>query len=120
MLEQIKEAGIPVITIGDMELPLAHGPGMNRHIWALLNLILAIAGAILAVILVIRVFIRKRGESEYSDGDADTYDDYEDEEEEKKKRRFFWIVITIIMGVTGLVVFFLTEDMTKLMVLVDY
>ena len=43
----------------------------------------------------------------------------EEGEEKEKKSRPLWLAILTVMGIVGVIVFILTEDMTRLMVLVD-
>ena len=65
----------------------------GQGVWALVNLILAIIGFILAIM------------SACSFG--------------KKLRRMVFLILTIVVGIAGLIIFFLTEDMTRQVVLVD-
>ncbi|MDR0797791.1 MAG: hypothetical protein LBE70_03630, partial [Nitrososphaerota archaeon] len=48
----------------------------------------------------------------------DTADDVA-EENKQEQRRLFWLFTSVIMGIVGIIVFLLTEDMTRPMVLVD-
>jgi uncharacterized membrane protein len=103
---------MPVMAIGGVEIPLAAGPGASQYVWALLNLILVIAGAILAIVVGARACWRKlrnRNKQEQN----------QEEAERHSKNRMMWLIATIVMGVLGIVIFLLTEDMSKLMVLVD-
>lgn len=111
------------MTIGDNEVPLYGLPGMD--VWALLNLILCIAGAVLAVVILIVALVRrnkKQDEEEEYETEARHYrsDSEEEQEEEKRKKlRPVWLVLTAIAGILGVIVFILTEDMTNLMVWMD-
>ena len=98
VVEQLKEEGIPTITIGGLEIPLAAG-SMGEFVWALLNLILAIAGVILLVVAIIRFLTRNR--------------------KEERILRPVWLIVSILMGIVGLAIFLLTEDMKLSMVLTD-
>jgi H+/gluconate symporter-like permease len=40
-------------------------------------------------------------------------------EKKQKQHRLFWLLLSVIMGVVGIVVFFLTEDMSRSMAMVD-
>jgi len=42
-----------------------------------------------------------------------------EEGKRQKQCRFLWFLLSVIMGVVGIIVFILTEDMTRPMVLVD-
>jgi len=86
---------------------------MGYYAWALVNLILTIAGALLAIITVIRIFIRNRK-------DKDCFEDESEHEKERRaKNRLIWTIITLIAAILGIIVFILTEDMRLPMVLVD-
>jgi len=120
VLEHLMESGVPIMSIGGLSIPLAAGAGLGNLVWALVNLILAIAGAFLAIVLVIRVLRQKRGHNGDIIETSPLCPSPENEDEERqKKRRFGWIALMIAMGVLGVIVFILTEDMTRLMVLVD-
>ena len=109
----IMEEGIPSITIGGLQIPLIAGAKMREHIWALMNLIMALVGVILAAVLLVKSIFKKRQKD-------DTYYDYNNEDDTNiKKRRVIISIVTIALGIVGLIVFLLTEDMTKLMVLLD-
>ena len=118
LFEIIEAEEIPLFTIMGTPIPLFSGSIASEYVWALVNLILAIAGIILALITFLRIITQKRNEK---DDEHDQHEGETAEEREKRKtRRWLWIVVTVIMGIVGLAVFLLTEDMTKLMVMVDY
>ncbi|MCL1830983.1 MAG: InlB B-repeat-containing protein, partial [Oscillospiraceae bacterium] len=113
VLDIIKSEGIPTLTIGNLEIPLAAGSAMSKFVWALLNLILTLAGLIYAAVIIVRGAIEKR-QDEYYD------DEYQTEEDNQKpRRRLIPLFISVIMGIFGMILFLLTEDLTRLMVLVD-
>jgi len=86
---------------------------MGYYAWALVNLMLAIAGALLALITVIRILVRSKE-------DEDLYrDESELEKEQRTKYRKVWTLTTLIAGILGIIVFLLTEDMRLPMVLID-
>ncbi|MCL1846889.1 MAG: InlB B-repeat-containing protein [Coriobacteriia bacterium] len=127
LIELLRQEGVPIFTIFGQEVPL-HGGSHNNMVWALVNLILAILGVILAIIWAIRaLLLRKRDEDEDEDEQAGAYaykemsyaQRTEEEEGKKKKIRPLWLVLALVMGVLGIVFFFITEDMRNLMVLVD-
>ena len=104
---------IPSLTIGSLTIPLIAGTAMREYVWALLNLILAIAGVMLLIVSIIRALAKKTQDDEQND-------EYEsDENQEQRKPRPIWIILSILLGVIGIIVFFITEDMTKMMVLLD-
>jgi uncharacterized repeat protein (TIGR02543 family) len=113
-LEQLKEAGVPILKLGNMEIPLV---GKNNlPVWALVNLILMLLGLILAVVTSIRAARRRKDE-----GDDEEQRKYreDDEEERDKKVRPIWLIATIVLALAGLLFFLLTEDMDNLMVFFD-
>jgi len=112
VLGHIMEAGLPTISVGGLNIPLAAGAGLSHLVWALVNLMLAIAGAV----LVIAAILRYKGHN----GDIiETSPLCPEDEKQEKKRRPGWLALLTVMGIVGVIVFVLTEDMTRLMVLVD-
>ncbi|MCL1853704.1 MAG: InlB B-repeat-containing protein [Peptococcaceae bacterium] len=101
-IEMIKESNVPVISIGNNEIPLVGLPGVM--VWALVNLILCVLGVILAIITLNRVIIKKR---------------QDDDNEKQRKTRKTFLIITAVLAVAGVILFLLTEDMRNLMVLLD-
>jgi len=120
-LEEIINSGVPLIGFGKMGVPLFAPPG--AHAWALLNLILALLGLLYAVVNVLRAVFRKRKEQK-EDGERldDLRFDNMNAEEDKEDRRLrpVWLTVSIAMGIIGILLFVLTQDMTQAMVLVDY
>jgi predicted membrane channel-forming protein YqfA (hemolysin III family) len=103
-----------LVTLPDfLDIPLHAGPGMRHHVWALVNLILAIAGALLAIITGIRVLVRDNKEKDYFDVEPGY------SKKQPNKHRLEWILLSILAGIAGIIVFILTEDMRLPMVLVD-
>jgi cytochrome bd-type quinol oxidase subunit 2 len=74
--------------------------------WALLNLILCILGALLAVFALIRAFFWSKNKE---------YDRYV----ERRMVKPIWIILAIVMAIVGFVVLFLTEDMRLPITFVD-
>ena len=68
----------------------------NSGTWALVNLMLAIIGILLTVETLAIVFIKK------------------------KEKRYLWLVIEAIAAIVGVVVFFLTQNMSNPIALVDW
>ena len=103
--------------IVEEETPLVAGRS-----WALVNLIACITGAVLAIVLL----IMKKSKSEELE---DEYDEngmkIEKTDEEKEDeaipyiRKTMWKVVTAIVAIVAVIVFFLTEDMRLPMVMVD-
>jgi len=94
VITQLTNEHVPIFHLGNVDIPL-NGGTINNYVWALANLILWILGIVAAVITIIRA-LRKENE-----------------------RRPLWVAIAGIMGVAGLVVFLLTENMKNPMVLFD-
>jgi uncharacterized repeat protein (TIGR02543 family) len=116
VLGQIIDGGMPSISLGGMAIPLAPGEGLNQYVWALLNIILAIAGGIVAIMTVIRALRQRREKKGYEEN---LYA-YESEYNElQKKHSLGWVITAVGMGILGLIFFFLTEDTSNLMVLID-
>jgi len=115
-LELLLEADVPTITIGAQEIPLFGGPGFRHLVWALWNLILSIAGFVLAVMMGIRMLLHKRKEKKDRE-QAEVY--YENEEKEERRNRLLFILAVPILAIIAIVLFLLTQDMSQLMVMVD-
>jgi len=94
VIAQLTSENVPIFNVGGVQIPL-YGGSMNDFIWALVNLILCVIGILIAIITSIRS-VRKKNE-----------------------RRPPWIAIAVIMGVAGVVVFLLTENMKNPMALFD-
>jgi hypothetical protein len=110
----------PPITIPSEPPPLAGGGA-----WALLNLILAILGALTALVLLVTAFFRKREDEqerskEYSRQAAPSGSAPQEEQERRERRlRALWRTLGIICGILGPIVFILTEDMRLPMIFTD-
>ncbi|MCR5272619.1 MAG: InlB B-repeat-containing protein [Lachnospiraceae bacterium] len=111
----IDTEGNPTITqLADEDVPLAANVELT---WAIINLLAAIITALLSLILLFTYFTKKKEEDEkINNKEGEVMD--EDEEYEIKKRGFLRL-ISIIPAVVAIVLFVLTEDMTKTMVLTD-
>ncbi|MCL1830513.1 MAG: InlB B-repeat-containing protein [Oscillospiraceae bacterium] len=113
VFEKIREEGIPTLTIGSMEIPLVAG-SMNSYFWALMNLVLAITGALVATLASIRTFnVNKQTKHK----NADEHTLYN--ENQQRHRKLLWVTASVIAGIIGVVLFILTEDISKLMALFD-
>jgi uncharacterized repeat protein (TIGR02543 family) len=103
----IGEDEVPLINIFNNEIPL-FGP-VNSATWALVNLIISILGAVMALLVAIRAILLKKKKN----------DKDEENDENIKRNRLVWLITTIVSGVVGVLVFLFTEDMSNEMVLVD-
>ena len=100
--------------ISVQRIPLFGKPG--EPVWALLNLIMCIISALIAVFVLIKSGKRKDEEEE------DEYDAaYADDSKAREKtRRPVCQTLAVIFGIMGVIVFLLTEDMRNTMVLIDF
>ena len=103
-----------IVEIEDEETP---EPGGRRGHWALINLIATVGGALLALILLIGK--HQKDADDEADENAQVVASEMDEEDEVVKRRRKWKYISTIVAVISVVIFFLTENMSLSMVLVD-
>ncbi|MGI6153629.1 MAG: InlB B-repeat-containing protein [Christensenellaceae bacterium] len=104
------------VRIGDEEAPLY---GTEAGVWALINLISCIIGGALAVCILVIALVRRKKRQD-GDEDAKYYRNNKQEQEEQKKiLRPVWLIVGIVLGVVGIIVFLLTEDMRNQMVLAD-
>jgi uncharacterized repeat protein (TIGR02543 family) len=111
------------------EAPLAY--------WALVNLILSLVGLILTIIVTVCVLLQRKqrqnkkqnatqtqtAKGQYGANQAfgdNNADPAEAEKKKKQRRRLFWYLLSVILGIAGIIVFMLTEDMNRKMTLVDW
>ena len=123
------------VTIGDQDIPLVgldnfsiplYGP-INFATWALMNLILSIIGAVVALASIIRSMAqKKRRQALMTDDNAieietpETDLDYEDQHEKDiRRKKGYWAITSAVIAIIAMVVFILTQDMRSVMVLVD-
>ena len=101
----------PPVDIVDPEPPLAGG------VWALVNMISAILTALGAVV----ALFRKKEEEDEEDEDKDNMYKSEDEDEDdnRGKKMFAAKVAGALAGVAAPITFFLTEDMSLPMAMID-
>ena len=71
-------------------------------------------GVMLAIITIIRALKNKMQENDFLQNENALEDD-----KQQKKHRAGWKITTIILSIVGIIVFLLTEDMTKPVGLVD-
>jgi uncharacterized protein YpmB len=101
--------------------------------WALLNLILSIVGVILAIILVIFALLWRSKKQKEEQGQQSNQGrvkdqqygvkqksaDDDEEHQKRKQRRTLMLLAAVVLGIVGVVVFFLTEDISRVMAWVD-
>jgi len=77
--------------------------------WALWNLILSIAGAILALVMGLRLLTRIREE-----------DEDEEYHDERRRIRLPFIIAVPVLAIIAIILFILTQDMRLRMILIDW
>jgi len=102
-----------VIYIFDVDPP---STGLfNGNAWALWNLIISIAGVVMAIMMGIRILMKKRREKyDSKDGEALFEDD-----EKTKRNRFMLILAVPFLAVAGINLFILTQNIRLIMILID-
>jgi len=118
-LDQIMEAGSPAIILGNRVIPIYAGVGLSHLVWALLNLILSLAGVTLTIMIFIR-YLSKIAFDFIDNRRAETH--YETEEEAKKADRSRLLLIFLVptLALISLILFILTQDMRLIMVMIDW
>jgi H+/gluconate symporter-like permease len=106
-----------MVNIFNNEIPL-FGP-VNSATWALVNLILSILGAVMALLVAIRAILLKKKKNDKDDQNKNRAHEDEENDENVKRNRLAWLITTIVSGVVGVLVFLFTEDTSNEMVLVD-
>jgi len=109
--EESEDDGAAAIIIDDPDVPLALIGEAGA--WALWNLILSIAGAILALMVGIHALIRKRNDEKDDTEECDV------DEEEKRRSRFLFVLAIPILAIIGIILFIFTENMRLQMILAD-
>jgi hypothetical protein len=99
-LAEIISEGIPTLRLGNLQIPLTGGK-MGDSVWALMNLVLAIFGLVLAFMTFLRL-MRRRTQSPKIEGKARNMS-----------------LLSVVMGVAAAALFLITEDVSLLMVLFD-
>jgi Predicted membrane protein, hemolysin III homolog len=117
IVQEIKDAGVPTMTIGDNEVPLYGLP--TAETWALINLICCIAGGILAIGMLVAALVRRKKKDEEENPDARSSRSEREDEQRRKRVRPVWLLVSVILGIVGVIVFALTEDMNNVMVFFD-
>jgi hypothetical protein len=108
-----KAQGIPTLGIGKSGVPLFSPEGIDS--WSLLDLMLAIAGAILAIGTLIAASRRRK-----NDKDDETYFEETGEyREDQKRSRKIFLAGSIIASIVSIILFILTQDMRLPMVFID-
>jgi len=106
--DEDEDDGDDTITIIEPEPPLAAPDVTLRSSWALLNLILTIAGAALAVMIGVRILLNKKEEKD------------EEELKETKHKRHPLVFAIPLLAIVGIILFIITQDMTAPMLWIDW
>jgi len=104
------------------QVPLV-APSIYTGSWALWNLLFSIVGAVLALMIGLRVLIKKRQEDnegiEYTmRSDVRSSDEYAEDEKQKRSRLLLILAIPIL-AIVGCILFILTQDMRLPMTMID-
>jgi uncharacterized repeat protein (TIGR02543 family) len=102
-------------------------PPVEVPVWALANLVISVAGLIMVIIVMLYALLQQRQKQkrEETQGGAKRQQaatqSREQVEEEKKhvKQRSIWLITALALGIAGIIVFILTEDMSRKMAMVD-
>jgi uncharacterized membrane protein len=106
----------PSVTTAPTGTPDTRIPPTEVFRWAVVNLILAVLGVVLAVVVFVRALLLKKmkGKDDKRNGAGSTAG-----AERFVHRRLVWLVAVLVFAVVGVVVFFVTEDMGLSMGWVD-
>jgi hypothetical protein len=119
---EVDEITPPRASIFGIPLLLFAPPGIRS--WALLNLIMSIAGILLVVITTLRLLIYKRKEDKrVNDGINNSFnEEFENPEsnDPSKKFRLTWFTLGAVAALTAVIVFILTQDITAIIALTDW
>ena len=114
-------ANVPSLSFGDRGVLLFAPMGVQA--WSLLNLLISILGFMLFVVVTAHALIKKKREQDQVI-DINSPDDIvgvltEIEGKAHKHYRVLWLAVMGIMGMLGVFLFVLTQDMNRMMVLLD-
>ena len=109
--EESDEDEVASIIIDDPDVPLALIGETGA--WALWNLILSIAGVVLAIMVGVHLLIRKRNDEKDDTEECDV-------DEEKRRSRVLFVLAIPILAIIGIILFILTQDMRLPMIMIDW
>lgn len=113
-IQIIRDSGISIINIGNDGIPL-HGGNMNQYVWSLVNLIICIVGVLLVVYTTIRIAVLKGHRARENENEEIAIN-----KKSQLRISHLPVVLTILSGIVGILLFLLTQDMRKAMVLLDW
>lgn len=105
-------ANLPEEDVDDNQTPLA---GLNGG-WALVNLISTVITVLFGLFLLIS---KKKKEEDKEDDEKQMNVNMDEDAEEIRKRGMFTRILSVIVAIVSVIVFFLTEDLTLKMVMTD-
>ena len=115
-----------LVDLGEQEIPLANAPA---GYWALINLVAAIGAVLLAIAMLAARLLAGSDDEEEENKDEESEEqktsdemknsEEEEEDKESRKRRTWAKVLTVLTAAASVIVFLLTEDMTKTMRIAD-
>ena len=121
---RIDEPGVPPTTTPPTTAPPGVLPSEDE-IWALANLVLSVAGLILVVIVTVWVLLQQRQKKneprnlQKKHQNQNTAEQNGEQKEKQWQQRKIWLFTALVLGVAGIIVFLLTEDLSLKMGLVD-
>ncbi len=99
------------------------GTGDSPQILSVVNLVLSIAGIVLAVVVAMYVVLFKKKEaktnSNYNSSSQNRKNKNDKDNGKITQYRTTWLITAIVLAVAGIVVFLLTEDMSRTMAITD-
>ena len=115
--------------------PSSNNTAEPVQMWALVNLVLSIAGLILAIAIGICVLLQHKkkqkkttqpnnNESQPNNNESqpnnnESQPNNKENQKQKSQHRNLWLAVALALGIAGIIVFLLTEDMSRTMTLVD-
>lgn len=108
--EIIANGQVPSTSIGNSQVPYYSGGLFGS--WSVINLILVVAGALIALYTILKLALTRRSE----DGERL---EANDETAKSRKKKLTWMIATAIFAIGGIAIFILTQDTSATMVLVD-
>jgi uncharacterized repeat protein (TIGR02543 family) len=101
-------------------------PGEITSTWAFANLMLGVAGLLLAIIVVIWVLLQTKQQQKKEaeqlgniNQNAAQHRNNQNYESKQKQHRLIWLITAVALGIAGILIFLLTEDMSRPMGAVD-
>jgi uncharacterized repeat protein (TIGR02543 family) len=123
---------VPSPSLSSTSTPDTRIPPLVVDRWAVVNLVLAVLGVVLVVVVFVRALLLKKKEADDEQGrvgggnavagrgGGQNYaGSGADEQKKFTQRRVVWLVVALVFAVVGVVVFFVTEDMSLSMGWVD-